>query len=61
MCLSSHHHNLIWKEAEQILSISEECSAVKYLQQGRTKEHDVPHKYSHLAGRLLTLAVCKIQ
>lgn len=57
----SHHHNLICKETEQILSISQEYSAVKYLQQGGTKEHNVPHKYAHLAGRVLTLAVCKMR
>lgn len=60
MCLSmrsSHHPDLICEEVEQNLSVSKECSAVKFLQQSCTEEHHILHQCAHLSFRPLTLAV----
>lgn len=57
----SHHPYLICEKVEQIFIVSQECSAVKFLQQSRTEEHHILHHCAHLSLRPLALTVWVIK
>lgn len=57
----SHRPYLICEKVEQIFIVSQESSAVKFLQQSRTEEHHILHHCPHLSLRPLTLTVWVIK
>lgn len=57
----SHRPDLICQKVEQVFIVSQECSAVKFLQQRRNEEHHIFHHRSHLPLRPVALTVLEIK